>query len=66
MRRVFCGECGSCLYTEVPGAGIISVARGAVDGEVGGLGAPEVEVWCVRKEGWVEFEGVRERFKGNP
>lgn len=50
----------------MPGAGVVSVARGAVEEEESKvLGEPEVEFWCARKEDWVDFKRIKARFEGN-
>jgi hypothetical protein len=57
VRRRFCGRCGSPIVSELTqSAGVVAVKAGTLDdrSEV----APNVEVWCVDKQPWVELPGM--------
>ncbi|KAF2163653.1 hypothetical protein M409DRAFT_25841 [Zasmidium cellare ATCC 36951] len=64
LQRTFCGECGSSVYTEVPWADVVSVARGGLE-EGEKLPAPSTEYWCCRKEEWVDVKEIGESFQRN-
>lgn len=64
LRRTFCTECGSTMYTEVPCYDVVSVTRGGLEGGEGMM-APDTEYWTCRKEGWVDVKGIVESFWEN-
>lgn len=57
VRRRFCGRCGSPIVSELAKtAGVIAVKAGSLDDRSDV--APNVEVWCVDKQPWVQLPGM--------
>ncbi|MEJ2089927.1 MAG: GFA family protein [Gammaproteobacteria bacterium] len=58
VERYFCGNCGSPIYSALPGIpDTIYLKTGTLD-DTGGF-APQFHVWCDSKQEWVELrEGV--------
>jgi hypothetical protein len=58
VERYFCGNCGSPIYSDLPGIpDTIYLKTGTLD-DTGGF-APQFHVWCDSKQEWVELrEGV--------
>lgn len=57
VHRRFCPECGSPIVSALVGTpGVVAVKAGTLDdrSEV----APNVEVWCVDRQPWVELPGM--------
>ncbi len=56
VRRKFCRECGSPIVSELVQVGLLAVKAGTLD-DRSGL-KPEVEVWCVDRQPWVDLPGM--------
>lgn len=55
VERYFCGNCGSPIYSALPGApDTIYLKTGTLD-DTSGF-APQFHVWCDSKQQWVELE----------
>lgn len=50
MRKEFCGECGSHLWSRVPGGDIVGVRLGVIDGDPGVR--PSVRQWVSSAAVW--------------
>ena len=64
-RRLFCGDCGSPLFTmltEQPD--IVIIKAGTLDDR--SSVAPTVEMWCRSALGWVGSDAARVSFEGDP
>lgn len=57
VRRRFCGACGSPIVSELAKSeGVVAVKAGALDDRSDVR--PNVEVWCVDRQPWVELPGM--------
>lgn len=57
VRRKFCPGCGSPIVSELAKTpGVIAVKAGVLDDK--STVAPNVEVWCVDKQPWVDLPGM--------
>lgn len=57
VRRRFCGACGSPIVSElVQTEGVVAVKAGTLDDRSDVR--PNVEVWCVDRQPWVELPGM--------
>ena len=57
VRRRFCGECGSPIYSALTApAGIVAVKAGTLDDRSDVQ--PTVEVWCDHRQPWVQLPGM--------
>lgn len=62
MDRVFCKECGSSLFVDIPYFEVISVTRGTINGveDLTGLD-PVVEFYCCRQLMWAKIDAPTDR-----
>lgn len=57
VRRRFCGSCGSSILSElVQTAGMVAVKAGTLDDRSDVQ--PQLEVWCVDRQPWVDIPGL--------
>jgi hypothetical protein len=57
VRRRFCGSCGSAVASElVQSAGMVAVKAGTLDDRSDVQ--PQLEVWCVDRQPWVDIPGL--------
>ncbi|HAP76458.1 MAG TPA: aldehyde-activating protein [Acidimicrobiaceae bacterium] len=57
VRRKFCPSCGSPIVSELAKTpGVIAVKAGVLDDK--SAVAPNVQVWCVDKQPWVDLPGM--------
>jgi hypothetical protein len=57
VHRRFCPQCGSPIVSALVGTpGVVAVKAGTLDDR--SAVAPNVEVWCVDRQPWVELPGM--------
>jgi len=57
VRRKFCPTCGTPIVSELAKTqGVLAVKAGTLDDRSGVV--PNVEVWCVDKQPWVDLPGM--------
>ncbi len=57
VRRKFCPTCGSPIVSELAlSAGVIAVKAGSLDDK--STVQPNVQVWCVDRQPWVDLPGM--------
>ena len=55
VDRFFCGECGSPIYSGVPGApGMVFLKTGTLDDPASY--APQMHFWCSTKQDWLQLD----------
>ena len=65
VRRHFCGDCGSPIYSAVDAMpGVVFLKAGTLD-DVSAL-KPAVEMWCDTAQPWLALEPALPRFEQNP
>ncbi|KAE8398928.1 Mss4-like protein [Aspergillus pseudonomiae] len=57
LQRHFCGDCGSPLNTQPGGRGVVTVKTGTLDAESRGELGLALEIYCKRREPWVDQIG---------
>ncbi|KAE8368098.1 Mss4-like protein [Aspergillus caelatus] len=57
LQRHFCGDCGSPLITQPGGRGTVTVKTGTLDAESRGDLGLALEIFCKRREPWVDQIG---------
>jgi hypothetical protein len=64
-ERLFCGDCGSPLFTMlIEQPDIVVIKAGTLD-DRSSL-RPTAELWCQRSQGWVSPDPARAIFEGDP
>ncbi|WP_271438217.1 GFA family protein [Pontixanthobacter luteolus] len=57
VKRFFCGDCGSPLFTEAEASpGVMWVKTGTLDNP--DAFTPQVHIWCASKQSWLETGDV--------
>jgi hypothetical protein len=56
VHRRFCGSCGSPIASELVLPGMVAVKAGTLDDK--SAIKPNVEVWCVDRQPWVDLPGM--------
>ena len=57
VHRRFCGSCGSPIVSELIQANMVAVKAGTLEDR--STLAPNVEVWCVDRQPWVDLPGMQ-------
>jgi hypothetical protein len=63
-ERLFCGECGSPLFTMMAEQPEIAIIKAGTLDDRSGL-VPTAEVWCRREHEWMDTSPDRARFEGD-
>jgi hypothetical protein len=64
VRRGFCPECGSTLFSERAAANMIGLTMGTLD--TPDLFAPEQQIWVSDKQAWLPIDPALPTFAENP
>lgn len=60
LRRGFCAQCGSTLFSARPSAGTVGIALGSLD-EPSSF-EPTEHIWASRKQAWLSIDDGRVRY----
>ncbi|KAF7630681.1 hypothetical protein AFLA_011302 [Aspergillus flavus NRRL3357] len=66
LQRHFCGDCGSPLNTQPGGRGTVTVKTGTLDAESRGDLGLALEIFCKRREQWVDQIGSVPKIEAMP
>ncbi|GMF86220.1 unnamed protein product [Aspergillus oryzae] len=66
LQRHFCGNCGSPLNTQPGGRGTVTVKTGTLDAESRGDLGLALEIFCKRREQWVDQIGSVPKIEAMP
>ena len=65
MRRSFCGDCGTHLFSESGGNLLNMVVRVGTLDDAGGI-APTVVIWTASAPAWAHIDPTLQAFPGQP
>lgn len=65
MRRSFCGDCGTHLFSESSGNQLNMVVRVGTLDNAGGI-APTVVIWTASAPAWAHIDPTLQAFPGQP
>ena len=65
MRRSFCGDCGTHLFSESSGNLLKMVVRVGTLDDAGGI-APTVVIWTASAPAWAQIDPSLQAFPGQP
>ena len=64
VRRGFCPECGTSLFSDRPGAGVIGLTMGSLDDP--DRFHPTMHIWTSSKQAWLTLCDDLPQYEGNP